>query len=537
MCTAAALPLQGRSLIAGRLIEGAGKTFTGYNPVDGRPIEPVFSSAIASDVDRAIAAANEAFAAFANISGLERAAFLRAIANGIDVAKDDLIARANLETALPIPRLTGEVARTSGQLRLFADVLEEGSWISARIETSDPTRMPPKPDLRSMLRPLGPVAVFGASNFPLAFSVAGGDTASALAAGNPVIVKAHPAHPGTSELVGRIINQVVQKSGLPSGVFSLLFDSGYGVGAALVQHPDVKAVAFTGSFRGGRALMDLAARRDVPIPVYAEMGSANPVFILPGALAERGDALAKGLHGSFTLGGGQFCTKPGLVFTPPNDGAFTETLRATVESTSPFSLLTGGIASTFAKSVEQRSALLTAHGSQTNEGFSAQVSLLETTGEIFLSDSMLADEVFGPATLLIHCGSREQMLASARSLGGHLTATVLGTEQDLLDHADLLRILETRVGRVIFNAFPTGVEVNHAMVHGGPYPATSDGRSTSVGSQAIFRFTRPVAFQGSPQSALHPALQDSNPLGILRLWNGTWQTGTGPEGPAINEHL
>jgi len=523
MTTALAGQLQGRSLIAGSVPSSGGASFHSYNPVDGRALEPAYTSADIADVNRAVSAATEAFETFANVSGTERALFLRALADGIDASAAELIERAHLETALPIPRLTGEVARTSSQLRLFASVLEEGSWVTARIETGDPARIPPKPDLRSMLRPLGPVVVFGASNFPLAFSVAGGDTASALAAGNPVIVKAHPAHPGSSELVGNIIANAVKQRGLPTGVFSLLFDSGHEVGAALVQHPEVKAVGFTGSFRGGRALMDLAAKREVPIPVYAEMGSTNPVFILPAALAERGEALAKGLHGSFTLGGGQFCTKPGLVFATEAP-AFTSTLRASVESSPAFSLLTEGIAKTFGRSVQERSSMQTAKGIAGGEGFSAQVSLLEIDAASFLGDASLAEEVFGPTTLLVHCSSRDQMLQAARGLGGHLTATVLGTDQDLADHADLLRILENKVGRLIFNAFPTGVEVNHAMVHGGPYPATSDGRSTSVGSQAIFRFTRPVSYQGLPQTALHPALQDSNPLGILRLWNGAWQT-------------
>jgi len=523
MTTALAGQLQGRSLIAGSVPSSGGASFHGYNPADGRALEPAYTSADIADCKSAVSAAAEAFDAFANISGTERALFLRAIANGIDASAAELIERANLETALPFPRLTGEVARTCSQLRLFAGVLEEGSWVTARIDSADPTRTPPKPDLRSMLRPLGPVVVFGASNFPLAFSVAGGDTASALAAGNPVIVKAHPAHPGTSELVGNIITHAVKERGLPSGVFSLLFDSGHEVGAALVQHPEVKAVGFTGSFRGGRALMDLAAKREVPIPIYAEMGSTNPVFILPGALAERGEALAKGLHGSFTLGGGQFCTKPGLVFATETP-IFTSALRASVESSPAFLLLTEGIATTFGKSVQERRSMQTAQGVATGEGFSAQVSLFEIDAASFLADGSLAEEVFGPTTLLVHCSSRDQMLQAARGLGGHLTATVLGTDQDLADYSDLLRVLETKVGRVIFNAFPTGVEVNHAMVHGGPYPATSDGRSTSVGSQAIFRFTRPVSYQGLPQTALHPALQDSNPLGILRLWNGAWQT-------------
>lgn len=523
----AAEQLKGRSWIAGDVGEEGGAPFYGYYPADGRQLDPAYASATPADVERAVAAAADASDALAASSGVERGRLLRSIADAIDAAKEALIERAHLETALPRPRLTGEVARTSGQLRLFAGVVEEGSWLMARIDTADPARTPPKPDLRSMLRPLGPVVVFGASNFPLAFSVAGGDTASALAAGNPVIIKAHPAHPGTSELVGNIMRKAVQESGLPVGAFSLLFDAGQEVGAALVQHPQVCAVGFTGSFRGGRALMDLAAKRKNPIPVYAEMGSTNPVFILPGALAERSDALATGLHGSFTLGGGQFCTKPGLVFAEQTGtAAFAKTLRASVEAGPSFSLLTQGIASTFERTVKERTALQTAQGAAEGAGFSARPTLLETTGDAFLAEPSLAEEVFGPSTLLIHCSGREQMRQAARELEGHLTATVLGTEQDLVEHADLLRILETKVGRVIFNAFPTGVEVAHAMVHGGPYPATSDGRSTSVGSQAIFRFARPVCYQGLPQSALPPALQDENPLGILRMWNGQWQGGS-----------
>ncbi len=520
--------LKGYSLIAGQSTAEGDTAFSAFHPGDGRQLDPIFLSATPGDVERAAAAATAAFDVLSH-SG-DRARLLRAIADGIDASAAALIERANLETALPLPRLTGEVARTSNQLRLFASVLEEGSWVSARIETADPARTPPKPDLRSMLRPLGPVAVFGASNFPLAFSVAGGDTASALAAGNPVIVKAHPAHPGTSELVGHIINQAVAEAGLPAGVFSLLFDSGHGIGAALVQHPAIQAVAFTGSFRGGRALMDLAARRPVPIPVYAEMGSTNPVFLLPGALAERSEALAGGLHGSFTLGGGQFCTKPGLVFAEAaHTPAFTAALRSTVETSPAFSLLTAGIASTYANATAARTGLQTAQGAAATAGFSARGTLLETTADAFFADHTLGEEVFGPTTLLVHCGSRDQLLEAARTLAGHLTATIFGTAQDLADHADLLRILETRVGRVIFNAFPTGVEVNHAMVHGGPYPATSDGRSTSVGSQAIFRFTRPVCYQGMPGTALPAALKDGNPLGIFRLVNGAWQFPPAPE--------
>ena len=517
--------LSGRSLIAGKLAESTGKAFHAFHPVDGRALEPSFYSATADDVDRAVTAATDAFAAFSATSGQERARLLRRIADGIDASAPAIIAQANLETALPFPRLTGETARTSNQLRFFATVIEEGSWVIARIDTADPARTPPKPDIRSMLRPLGPVAVFGASNFPLAFSVAGGDTASALAAGNPVVVKAHPAHPGTSELVGRIIQSAVQASGLPAGLFSLLYDGGYEVGAALVQHPGIRAVGFTGSLRGGRALMDLAAVRPEPIPVYAEMGSTNPVFILPGALQERGEQIAEGLHGSFTIGGGQMCTKPGVVFAEAaNSTAFTERLRTATQAGPSFSLLTGGIASNFKRELARRKSLQTAAGAAVDTGFSAQPILLETTADAFFSDPSLAEEVFGPTTLLVHTSTTEQMLKAAHELQGHLTATVIGTEQDLEQNKELLRILESKVGRLIFNGFPTGVEVCHAMVHGGPYPSTSDGRSTSVGSQAIFRFARPVAYQGLPQSALHPALQNANPLGILRLWNGAWSS-------------
>jgi NADP-dependent aldehyde dehydrogenase len=520
-------PLSGRSLIAGKIAsqpEGhEARAFHGFSPVVGRALEPAFYAATHKDVEASILAAVEAAPAYGLLGGRERGQFLRRIAAGLDASAASLIEHAHAETALPIPRLTGEVARTSNQLRLFADVVEEGSWVMARIDTANPDRTPPKPDLRSMLRPLGPVAVFGASNFPLAFSVCGGDTASALAAGNPVIVKAHPAHPATSEIAGHIVMQAVKECGLPAGVFSLLFDDGHAVGAALVMHPEICAVGFTGSFRGGRALMDLASKRARPIPVYAEMGSANPVFILPGALAERGEQLATGLHGSYTLGGGQFCTKPGLVFVPADAShVFVQSLRQLTESGPAFSLLTGGIAEAYRKALADREDLRTSAGASAGQGWGAASALLETTFDAFRANPSLAEEVFGPTTLLVHLPGKEDMLHAARALEGHLTATILGTEADLVEHRELLQILESKAGRLIFNAFPTGVEVCQAMVHGGPYPATSDGRSTSVGSQAIFRFARPVAYQGLPQSALYEALQDGNPLGLMRLWNGAW---------------
>jgi NADP-dependent aldehyde dehydrogenase len=520
--------LHGQSIVEGTSTNIGGTLFHGYNPVDGTRLEPAYCSATTADLEVAAAAAVAAAPILAAASGAKRGQLLRAIADRIDAARDTLVERAHLETALPRPRLTGEVARTSGQLRIFASLVEEGSWVNARIDTADPGRIPPKPDLRSMLRPLGPVAIFGASNFPLAFSVAGGDTASALAAGNPVIVKAHSAHPGTSELVGHLIAETVESLGLPPGVFSLLFDAGYAVGAALVQHPAIRAVGFTGSFRGGKALLDLAAKRPDPIPVHAEMGSSNPVFLLPGALAESCTHIAAGLHASFTLGGGQFCTKPGIVFVPdfaePSSvTSFSNSLRANTSAGPAFPLLTSGIVSAYSDALADRTAIRTAGGAHSGGGFSAQTALLETAAAKFFADPTLAEEVFGPAMLLVHCSSADQFMQAAVSLDGHLTATVHGTEEDLHTFAALLKLLETKVGRIVINGFPTGVEVAHAMVHGGPWPATSDGRSTSVGTQAIYRFARPVAYQAFPQWALPAELQDANPINILRMVNGTYQ--------------
>jgi NADP-dependent aldehyde dehydrogenase len=438
---------------------------------------------------------------------------------------DALVERAHLETALPRPRLIGETARTSDQLRLFAALVEEGSWVDARLDAPEPVRTPPKPDLRSMLRPIGPVAVFGASNFPLAFSVAGGDTASALAAGNPVVVKAHPAHPGTSELVGHIIANAIAATGLPAGIFSLLFDDGHTIGAALVQHPGIRAVGFTGSFRGGKALVDLAARRPDPIPVYAEMGSINPVFLLPEAIAANPKQLASALYASYTLGAGQFCTKPGLVFLQTSSmedstQQFLTELRTLTSAAPPSFLLTEGIAHVFRADISYRSALQSTTGATTTHRFSAQTTLFETTGTAFLTDPKLAEELFGPSTLLVLCDSHEQLLTAASTLAGQLTATIHATDADLSANSSLLRLLETKAGRIVLNGFPTGVEVGHAQIHGGPWPATSDARSTSVGTLAVLRFARPVAFQGLPDWALPPELQNANPLNIRRLRDG-----------------
>ncbi|MGD0514179.1 MAG: aldehyde dehydrogenase (NADP(+)) [Terriglobales bacterium] len=533
------MKLTGRSTIGFESGAAAHEVFYAMNPKNGERLDPVFFSAAPDEVDRAASLAHEAFATYERVSARDRGAFLRAIAANIESIIEELVERAEQETALPKARLQGETARTCGQLRLFADVVEEGSWVQARIDRGRPDRKPaPKPDIRSMLRPLGPVVVFGASNFPLAFSVAGGDTASALAAGNPVIFKGHPAHPGTSELVGHAVREAVRQCKLPEGVFSLLFDGGNRVGAALIKHPLVKAAGFTGSRVAGRILMDLAAARPEPIPVFAEMSSTNPIFILPGALRERVDNIAAALYASFTLGAGQFCTKPGLVFLPAvaEASAFVRRLRESVNDSGTFHLLTSGIQSSYSAAINARrtntSVRLIAEKqpSATGGEFGAGAALFETDVQTFLSDETLAAEIFGPATLLVRHSNREEVLEAARKLEGHLTATIHGTDRDLEEFRDLVAILTRKVGRLVFNGFPTGVEVCHAMVHGGPYPATSDGRSTSVGSQAIFRFCRPVCYQGFPQTALPEELKDANPMHIWRLVDGEMTTEPIPSG-------
>ncbi|MGC1785087.1 MAG: aldehyde dehydrogenase (NADP(+)) [Acidobacteriaceae bacterium] len=523
------MSLNGRSIIEGASNhKQSGTRFAAVNPATGQALDPEYVSASTEDIERATLAAERAFPVYGKLSGAKKATLLREIAKQLEAIRDSLVERAHLETALPVPRLQGEVARTANQLRLFAEVVEEGSWVMARIDRALPSRTPlPRPDLRSMLRPLGPVVVFGASNFPLAFSVAGGDTASALAAGNPVLVKAHAAHPGTSELVGQVIASCVSAANLPSGVFSLLFDQGTAVGTALVQHPRVKAVGFTGSLAAGRALMDLAAARPDPIPCFTEMSSTNPVFILPDALRERGEEIVKDLYGSITLGAGQFCTKPGLIFLPqPQRDGMLDRLRQLAQQSSPFTMLTQGIAAQFSKSVTERKScdgvqfLTASTDPRESSGFTTVATLLATDATSIEANPAWSEEIFGPTALIVSCADRNQILRAAEALRGHLTATVLGTEEDLVNSRDLIEILERKVGRLIFNGYPTGVEVSHAMVHGGPYPATSDGRSTSVGSQAIFRFARPVCYQNFPRYSLPDELQNDNPLGILRMVDG-----------------
>ena len=525
----------GRSIIgfrdgnAGKPGQGGNSTFQAFAPATGQKIEPAFYSATAEEVDLAVRLAAEAGTEFGRSSGAKKAEFLETIASRIEAQAESLVARASQESALSVARLHSETGRTCTQLRMFAKVVREGSWVTARIDHSDSQRKPiPKPDVRSMLRPLGPVVVFGASNFPLAFSVAGGDTASAFAAGNPVIVKAHPAHPGTSELVGHIIRESVRACNLPEGVFSLLFDSGVSVGAALVQHPLVKAVGFTGSIPAGRALFDLAAGRPAPIPFYGEMGSTNPTFILPGALAARGEKIAAELYGSFTLGAGQFCTKPGLVFL--SDGkpaeALINVIKTKVAESAKFTLLTSAISSSYTREIRNRknrgdvSLVAEEKSPDTATAFQAGATLFQTDITSFFASPDLSNEVFGPETLLINYSKKEQILEAARGLHGHLTATVHGTEQDIVEFSELIAILENKVGRIIYNGYPTGLELCDAIVHGGPYPASTDSRTTSVGTLAIFRFARPVCYQDFPDVALPDELKNENSLGIWRMVDG-----------------
>ena len=512
----------------GAALRKSGRTFSVAAPADGTPLEGRFHMARPVDAEEAAESAAAAAGPLSRSSGEERALLLEAMADEIVALGDELVERACAETALPEARIVGERGRTAGQLRLFAGVAREGSWVDARIDRAQPDRQPlPRPDIRRMLLPIGPVVVFGSSNFPLAFSVAGGDTASALCTGNPVIVKAHRGHPGTSELVAGAVRKAIERCGGHPGVFSLLHGEGSVVGVQLARDPRVRAVGFTGSRAGGRALGAAAAARPEPIPVFAEMSSSNPVFVLPGALAERAAAIAEGFRASMTLGVGQFCTKPGLLVAieGPDLARFRGLLAAAVAATPPASMLGDEILAEFD---HHRDALLAVPGVRVLsrvDGADAACTqagavLAETDAATFLAHGRCADEVFGPMSLLVAACDARELHAVAAGLSGQLTATVHGSAADLDGSADLLELLAGRAGRVIVNGYPTGVEVCHAMHHGGPPPATSDARFTSVGSAALERFVRPVCLQDLPPHLLPPALAEGNPLGIERLVDG-----------------
>ena len=521
------MKLEGKNMI-GNFASAKGSTFfQAINPVSTQKLAPHFYEATSQEIDAAIQKSHQAFQVYRNVSGKKKASFLITIAEEIMALGDDLIQRCTEETGLTEARLLNERQRVINHLKMFASLLEEGSWVDARIDLAQPDRKPlPKPDIRSMQKPLGPVGVFGASNFPLAYSVAGGDTVSALAAGCTVVIKAHPAHPGTCELVGRAVLNAVEKSNLPDGVFSMVHGESPDVGLALVRHPLIKAIGFTGSFRGGKALFDEANNRPSPIPVYAEMGSTNPVFILPGVLQQKRDVLAHDLAASVTLGVGQFCTNPGLVFLQSSqDGKeFTATLSKHIEETTPGVMLTQTIQRNFQKGMDRLTGSADvktiARGKQGRSGFIGVANLFQSTVKSFLSDHLLEEEVFGPSTLLITANTKDELIQAAEKLGGHLTATVHGTEEDFNTYRDLISILEQKAGRLIINGYPTGVEVCDSIVHGGPFPATTDSRTTSVGTLAITRFTRPVCYQNFPASLLPAELQNTNRLQLWRLVNG-----------------
>ncbi|WP_026404701.1 aldehyde dehydrogenase (NADP(+)) [Actinomadura rifamycini] len=516
----------GRMIIAGEPVAGSGRRIRAVDPATGAALEPAYGYGDAGDVERACAAAAAAFDAYRRTPLARRAEFLERIADGIDALGDALVERAHAESGLPVARLTGERGRTTGQLRMFAALLRDGGLEVPRIDPALPDRTPPRPDIRQRWVPLGPVAVFGASNFPLAFSVAGGDTASALAAGCPVVVKGHDAHPGTSELVGRAIADAVAACGLPAGTFSLLFGYGPDLGTALVTDPRIRAVGFTGSRSGGLALVAAAQARPRPIPVYAEMSSTNPVFPLPGALAERAAGIAAGFVGSLTLGAGQFCTNPGVVVAVDGPGlrAFADAAAAAVAGAEPATMLTPAIADAYRDGVAALAAHpaveILAQGAEHDRPAACRPALAATDADAFIGDPALREEVFGACSVVVRCRDAAQVREVAAAMEGQLTATVHAADGDRAEAAALLDVLELTAGRVLFNGWPTGVEVGHAMVHGGPYPATSDARTTSVGTLAVERFLRPVAYQDVPVGLLPGPVADGNPDGLLRRVDG-----------------
>lgn len=519
------LTLSGSHYIAGQLSAQSSETFTSINPRTREAGDIHYHNATPGEINSTVSAATSAFEQMRTYPAARIAAFLDHVADEIEALGDVLLETADMETGLGLPRLTGERARTTGQLRAFAALLREGSYVEAIIDTALPDRQPaPRPDIRRMLVPIGPVAVFAASNFPFAFSVPGGDTASAFAAGCPVIVKAHPGHPATSELFAQAINRAVEASDFPPGTFSLIQGSTPDVGQNLVKHPGIKAVGFTGSLRAGRAIYDSAAARQEPIPVYAEMGSINPVVITPGALAARSDSLASGFVGSVTLGSGQFCTNPGLVFLVEDEhtATFIQQVQREMEAKAPGVLLNEQIERGLAQTVEQtvgRPSVKKLTGGEVipGGGFCYAHTLLQTTAADFRHDAKLQAEHFGPVTLFVLCQSMQDMQEALQALHGQLTATIHAEETEVDSLGPVLDILREKAGRVLWNGFPTGVEVVYAMQHGGPYPATTAPATTSVGMTAIKRFLRPVAYQNIPSALLPDALKNDNPLGIMRI--------------------
>ncbi|MBG6160227.1 NADP-dependent aldehyde dehydrogenase [Labrenzia sp. EL_159] len=496
--------LTGKNLVNGEWVSG--ETTFQSQPAEGP--SSVFSEASVSDVDRACEAAEKAFEVFGSTSDEQRAALLHKIADEIEARGAELTEIGSRETALPAARLEGERGRTAGQLRLFAETILKGDYLDKRHDEALPDRAPlPRPELFLVQRPIGPVAVFGASNFPLAFSTAGGDTASALAAGCPVVVKGHPAHPGTGEIVAQAIDAAVKACGMPAGTFGFLQGTTHELGQQLVQHPLVKAVGFTGSLRGGRALFDLCAARSEPIPFFGELGSVNPVFLLPSAMEQRAEAIGEGWAGSLTMGVGQFCTNPGIVVVREGEEVdrFADAAVKALQGVGAQTMLTGGIAAA-CRSGQDR--LAKTEGVETllktqSESQAATPSVYQTNAGVFLANHALQEEVFGPVGLIVTVADDDEMRTVAACFDGQLTATLHLEANDNALAKTLLPILERRAGRVLANGFPTGVEVAETMVHGGPYPASTNFGATSVGTMAIRRWLRPVCYQNLPAELLH----------------------------------
>ncbi|MWV14731.1 aldehyde dehydrogenase family protein [Pseudomonas sp. L-22-4S-12] len=514
----------GHNFIAGGRSAAGEVILQSLDATTGEALPYSFHQATEAEVNAAARAAAAAYPAYRSLSAVRRAEFLEAIATEIDALGDDFVAIVCRETALPAARIQGERGRTSGQMRLFAQVLRRGDFHGARIDRALPERQPlPRPDIRQCQLGVGPVAVFGASNFPLAFSTAGGDTAAALAAGCPVVFKAHSGHMATAERVAQAIVRAAEQTGMPAGVFNMVY--GGGVGEWLVKHPAIQAVGFTGSLKGGRALCDMAAARPQPIPVFAEMSSINPVLVLPAALAARSEQIARELTDSVVQGCGQFCTNPGLVIgiASPAFSLFSANLIAEIGRRPAQTMLNSGTLHSYAKGV---AALHTHPGmrhlaGQPQEGRQALPQLFQADVRLLLEhDELLQEEVFGPTTVLVEVADQAELLEALGALGGQLTASLIAEAADLEQAAPLVALLEQKAGRLLLNGYPTGVEVCDAMVHGGPYPATSDARGTSVGSLAIERFLRPLCYQNYPDALLPDALKNANPLGIARLVDG-----------------
>ncbi len=523
--------ITGKNYIGSEKSSQGSKIFKTFNPISNEENGQSFYEASTEEINKAVDLAWEAFLSYQDFSGERKSEFLNAIADEIELLGDDLINTYCAESGLPAGRAMGERGRTMFQLRSFAELLKKGDWVEATIDTAIPDRAPiPKPDIRKMMTGLGPVVVFGASNFPLAYSTAGGDTAAALAAGCPVIVKSHPMHAGTGELVASAIIKAAERTGMPKGVFSNLNSSGIEVGVQLVQHPYVKAVGFTGSIRGGRALYDLASKREEPIPVFAEMGSVNPVVFLPEALATRGDSLAKTYAGSVTLGTGQFCTNPGLLFGIKGDALdrFISKLSEEIVLIEPGCMLHPNIIGNYEankkKALSQPGlALVTEYEQPTGHNVARQ-AVTTVEGDTFLQNPALHQEVFGPFTMVVQCKNKEQLEAIILKLEGQLTGTLIAEGKEVHTYSGIVDALRNRVGRIIFNGVPTGVEVCPSMVHGGPYPASTDSRFTAVGIDSIKRWVRPFSYQDWPNDILPDALKNENPLGIMRLVNNQLST-------------